>query len=228
MNSKLAGAALAFCVLAQGGQAAAANLLTNGDFEDGPASFGTGSSAYYRGIPTGWSGVAGYDVVDIVEDGYTQGPPVLKTAESGTHFLDMNGEGSSGAISQTISGLTAGSILDLSFWTTKWATNSVSGAVQYAFYDAVTNADLGHGGLFVGSDWAQFTTSSAAITGTSVRLVLSGTTAFQAGPGLDNVVLTSRDAVGGVPEPATWGLMIMGFGGIGAILRRRQGAPAIA
>ncbi len=32
---------------------------------------------------------------------------------------------------------------------------------------------------------------------------------------------------GGVPEPATWGLMIMGFGGMGAVLRRRR-AVAIA
>ena len=27
---------------------------------------------------------------------------------------------------------------------------------------------------------------------------------------------------GGVPEPATWGLMIMGFGAAGAMLRRRR------
>lgn len=27
---------------------------------------------------------------------------------------------------------------------------------------------------------------------------------------------------GGVPEPATWGLMLMGFGGLGAVLRRRR------
>jgi hypothetical protein len=29
--------------------------------------------------------------------------------------------------------------------------------------------------------------------------------------------------IGGVPEPAAWGLMIMGFGGIGAAMRRRRG-----
>lgn len=33
---------------------------------------------------------------------------------------------------------------------------------------------------------------------------------------------------GGVPEPATWGLMIMGFGGIGALLRRRRGVASLA
>jgi len=32
----------------------------------------------------------------------------------------------------------------------------------------------------------------------------------------------------GVPEPATWGLMIMGFGAIGAVLRRRRQATAFA
>ncbi|MDB5424847.1 MAG: hypothetical protein JWQ29_2263 [Phenylobacterium sp.] len=33
---------------------------------------------------------------------------------------------------------------------------------------------------------------------------------------------------GGVPEPATWLMMIMGFGGIGAVLRRRRAAVAFA
>lgn len=32
---------------------------------------------------------------------------------------------------------------------------------------------------------------------------------------------------GGVPEPATWGLMIVGFAGLGAMLRRQR-APALA
>jgi hypothetical protein len=33
---------------------------------------------------------------------------------------------------------------------------------------------------------------------------------------------------GGIPEPATWTMMIMGFGGIGAVLRRRRQAVALA
>jgi hypothetical protein len=32
---------------------------------------------------------------------------------------------------------------------------------------------------------------------------------------------------GGIPEPATWAMMILGFGGIGAMMRRRRSlAPA--
>lgn len=33
-------------------------------------------------------------------------------------------------------------------------------------------------------------------------------------------------AAPGVPEPATWGLMLVGFGGLGAVLRRRRGQVA--
>jgi len=33
---------------------------------------------------------------------------------------------------------------------------------------------------------------------------------------------------GSVPEPATWGLMIMGFGGVGALLRNRRRQAAFA
>jgi hypothetical protein len=41
-------------------------------------------------------------------------------------------------------------------------------------------------------------------------------------------VVAARDAflLTAVPEPATWGLMIMGFGGAGAMLRRRKAAFA--
>lgn len=40
-------------------------------------------------------------------------------------------------------------------------------------------------------------------------------------PGLSDIRFDSA-AGGGVPEPASWALMIAGFGGMGAILRRRR------
>jgi hypothetical protein len=47
------------------------------------------------------------------------------------------------------------------------------------------------------------------------------------GWGLENVQVTGLAA--GVPEPATWGLMLVGFGGMGALLRRqRRLQPALA
>lgn len=32
----------------------------------------------------------------------------------------------------------------------------------------------------------------------------------------------------GVPEPGTWALMVLGFGGVGAVIRRRRSDPAFA
>ena len=34
-------------------------------------------------------------------------------------------------------------------------------------------------------------------------------------------------AAGAVPEPASWALMILGFGGLGAALRRHRGRPVV-
>jgi hypothetical protein len=42
----------------------------------------------------------------------------------------------------------------------------------------------------------------------------------------DNFVVTKVLGVGAVPEPATWIFMILGFGAVGASMRRRNGAKA--
>ena len=39
--------------------------------------------------------------------------------------------------------------------------------------------------------------------------------------------LNARDIAGGVPEPATWAMMILGFGLIGGALRQRQAATKV-
>ncbi|PZQ61356.1 MAG: hypothetical protein DI570_12865 [Phenylobacterium zucineum] len=50
------------------------------------------------------------------------------------------------------------------------------------------------------------------------------------GCGIGEVIFNSTTPapVASVPEPAAWAMMIMGFGGIGAVVRRRNGRLATA
>ncbi|MBA4748737.1 MAG: PEPxxWA-CTERM sorting domain-containing protein [Sphingopyxis sp.] len=70
---------------------------------------------------------------------------------------------------------------------------------------------------------APFTTSTysfRATTAGSLKLAFGTTSRDNIGPLLDNVSLS----IGAVPEPATWAMMIMGFGLIGSALRSRKPA----
>ncbi len=58
----------------------------------------------------------------------------------------------------------------------------------------------------------------------SSNVAFGTNSADQKGPLLDNVVVST----GAVPEPATWAMMIAGFGLVGSALRRRKTAVAFA
>jgi hypothetical protein len=76
---------------------------------------------------------------------------------------------------------------------------------------------------------------SAGSPRTFALTLLDVTPGFSASPGqaLDsfNAAATGNFGIGGmggVPEPATWGLMLVGFGGAGAMIRRRRAVAAVA
>ena len=45
---------------------------------------------------------------------------------------------------------------------------------------------------------------------------------------VDRAYIVAGDVTGGIPEPGTWGLMILGFGGAGAMLRMSRRRTAWA
>ena len=66
--------------------------------------------------------------------------------------------------------------------------------------------------------WAKYSYNFVA-QNASTTLSFASQDAGPFGAALDNVSLLIG---GGVPEPATWGLMILGFGGIAGAMRRRK------
>jgi hypothetical protein len=78
-----------------------------------------------------------------------------------------------------------------------------------------------------GSDFIQALTGNTELTWTD--LPDWGSTnayAFTAGGAGQNVLLGGLSLTGGVPEPSTWAMMLLGFGAMGVALRRRK-RPAV-
>jgi len=66
-----------------------------------------------------------------------------------------------------------------------------------------------------------------AHTGSNLKLSIRASGAGWQGDtdeswGIDNLTITSQSAAGTVPEPATWAMMILGFGAVGSAVRRRR------
>ena len=208
----VAAACAAACGVATSAGAAA---FTNGSFELGvdPGStfvtLGNGST----GI-TGW--VVGGDSIDYI-GGYWQ-------AEDGSRSVDLSGN-ANGSVSQTFDTL-AGHSYVVNFFlagnpdggpAAKVAITSADGTQLQSNIFTVTGSDSR-----TSMGWKPYSYDFTAATNSTTLTFASATgTAF--GPALDNV------SVAGVTEPATWAMMLIGFGGLGAALRsRRRSAAALA
>ena len=82
-----------------------------------------------------------------------------------------------------------------------------AGTTTYTINGATTNSFVG----FV---------STGAITSLTVTAVQPSATFLW--PTIDNLTLAQAPTAAAVPEPATWGMMILGFGMIGAAARSRK------
>ena len=153
----------------------------------------------------------------------------------GGAFMILDGDpGFAGPFQQTVNGLTVGKQYDLSFY---WAGGELSnrmGFVSDQLHVTFSGANAFPGdtqstakyfntagptqaGSFSG--WMQV---DMIFTAHSTSQVLSFLSDGAPGGNLPPVALLDGVSLTEVPEPAVWALMLLGFGGLGAAIRRRR------
>jgi hypothetical protein len=209
--------------------AAATNLIVNGDFET-PAAPSKGFTIFGGGSHglTGWTVLGpASNAVALLANDYTE-PNVAFESEHGGSALDLSGGGNTGptaGVSQDVA-TEIGKAYVLKFWLGNADGNNnytLPSTLSLAFNDApataFTNANITRRGV----NWQEVTVAFRATTSTTSIIFQNATPRGDAFTGLDNVSLTA-----GVPEPATWTMMIAGFGFAGAALRRRVRTANVA
>lgn len=152
-------------------------------------------------------------------------PSFNTLSPNGGAFVGLDGDpGANGQISQTVTGLTIGDTYILKFnWGAAQLANrvgattemlKVSFGVDTVSTPLVANPSKGFSG------WINQTFKFKALSKSQTLSFLSIGTPRGLPPVavLDGVSLTG----GGVPEPASWAMMILGMGGLGVVLRRNR------
>ncbi|MHA6723487.1 PEPxxWA-CTERM sorting domain-containing protein [Sphingomonas sp. RS2018] len=249
----IAAAALTAAVSGNAMAATTVNLVNNGSFEQTSrtGNFQFGDDPVAAGTVTGWTSTStaetraagGYGYNLLVNSANTTANAAgrysytnqeyLVSAPTGTsgrgNFVVLDGDTTArGVLSQTLTGLIAGNTYTLSF---DWAagqlasrTGATTESLTYSFGGQAFTTNTVNTPSGGSAPWATVTRSFQATGATQTLSFLSNGTPNGLPPValLDNVSVTAA-----VPEPATWGMMIVGFGAMGAQLRRRRTATKV-
>ncbi|CAM3290694.1 hypothetical protein SPAN111604_14870 [Sphingomonas antarctica] len=200
---------------------AATNLIGNGGFES-PGAPNGGYLQGFGGNTDGFWTVTGNDVL-VLNTNYVENGITFNAFE-GSNALDITGSGNTGpadGLYQDVATV-AGRSYNLSF-----ALGNGSDAPQGATYLLPSSI-----GLTIGGGVAQNFTNAAispnginwaiqnyrfTATGSTTRVAFTNNT-----PGGDNYAGLDAVSLTAVPEPASWALMLGGFGLMGGAMRRRR------
>ena len=139
---------------------------------------------------------------------------------NGPQFLGFNGNG--GGVDGYTETLTFSAAVGTFSADFARSAGSNDGEIILSAFNGATLVATSSGSFGALAEWMSL--SIAGVTFDSVTWSGSGTDFHPYG--VDNVVFGA--AQGGVPEPAAWALMLVGFGGLGVALRRRRAPVAVA
>jgi Protein of unknown function (DUF642)/PEP-CTERM motif len=196
--------------------ALSAQIVTNGGFET-PAVSPPCCSTVPPDALDGWTATPNVNVV-LGTFSSTNG----NLAYEGNQYLDLVGQGGTGSIYQDLA-TSIGGVYTLTFayshnlFTPSSATSASASLAVGSLVDVIMH-DTGDTSNL---DWRIYSNTFTA-TDTTTRLTFTNLTG-----GVNEGVFLDAVSVAAVPEPATWALMLLGFGGIGLAMRRRR-RPALA
>jgi hypothetical protein len=202
---------------------AATNLVVNGDFEAGNVGFTSGYA--YVATPG--------DFAMYPEGTYTVGESARDyhnlwadfPAYEGDLFFIANGSVANDlpAWQQTLTGLVVGQTYNFSAYAVNVCCNSSFGGNNATPFIIAVRTDGGtqtvatSGAVTGTGNWIQFGGSFVATSSTANLSIFNDNSQASGNDyGLDNISVTA------VPEPASWAMMIGGFGLLGAAARRRR------
>jgi hypothetical protein len=233
-------------VMAISTSANAFEFVTNGNFESSSyeqnTQFGGQAGPGVSYVPsqgvTGWTGAGGaatqfywiggtqtsVSAINRWDDPATYFYSTLDTlSPDGGNFVGLDGDATvAGGISQTINGLVVGEFYNLDFnWGAAQLINR-SGATTEQLHITFGGQTADTGVLAVASGafsgWQNGHFQFQATSTSQVLTFLSVGTP----DGLPPIAVLDGVSITAVPEPTTWAMMLLGFGGIGAMIRRRR------
>lgn len=190
-------------------------------------SFESPSAGSYTYNPTTYAGVTfnAHSGVAAQGSAFFNTTPPDGTQAAFIQSVYGSAPGDIGAVSFALTGLSAGTSYDTTFYAAQRANNFGNTPLNVSF-----NGTLLGTYSATSRDFTQFTVPSFIATGSTGTLTFAGSPSVT---GDDDVIVdlvrvsAAASPPAAVPEPATWAMMLGGFGLVGGAMRRRKASPGV-